>query len=108
MEESAFLSEECKEYTLNSKAGSGGEFHIGTGGWWGEYTAPALDFKIDFPLGDLPISTASPTCRNSSSFLNKTVARSPSGDFLCIQPWRVRLLFHEAAAGFLIERELKI
>lgn len=74
----------------------------------GDHRTPALGFGISPHLGDLPISTAASTCRNPTSFLNKIVTRSPSGDFLCIQPWRIRLLFYEAAAGFHTEREFKI
>lgn len=62
---------------------------------------PALDLGIYFPLRGLPMSTITTTCRNPSGFLNKIVASSPSGDFLCVQPWRIRLLFCEVAAGFL-------
>lgn len=62
-----------------------------------------LTLGFAFPLESSPFPLLLPYHRNPTSFLNKVVAKSPSGDFLCNQPQRITLLFYEAAVDFLIE-----
>lgn len=95
------MSEEGREKHPVFKVGSRENPIYGAGL---DCTIPALDLGVYLRLGALPISTTATTCRNRTEL----VARSPQGDFLIFQPWRMRLSCCEAATGFLMERELKV
>lgn len=71
-------------------------------------TTSALDSGVSFLWEVSPFPLLLPHVGTPVASFHKIVARSASGDFLCIQPWRIRLLFYEAAAGFLLAREAKI